>query len=450
MTHGYLSCSVFQMRQSAAEGDQPRPGLSNGPSGHPSPHHTALLHSSPLDHTGARPLSANGACSMSPSAGHPDKSPSLWLGGGSTVNGNVPYSQKTFLPHTCEAANHPSSATSSSTIHADETWKSQQRNTTTQVGFSANLHLFTSVRFLVNFDFFPVQELQKDPGSHSAGPNGERPSSSSSSPLQTSLSSTGILNQVGHGSGPCTVSSSASSLSPTSPQTTPNHLSSPPHFATISGVHAKDNAPSGGKNGSTNGASTLASGSEATIRPSGEAPHSPSTPPMEGLANHIQPGGVDGATSLPQPNSSSPPSILSSDNPQLSALLKGKANTTSNDNTDCSNHRGSSSEKINNIHSGLHTATGPPSEHASASSSLCSATTGASSSSADPHTPGGLSGLNSSPSINGQGPALNGRGLEDSRSPLKAWGAHRQSSGLSPWSSVSIYPSSSEVLKACR
>uniref|UniRef100_A0A3P9M010 [histone H3]-trimethyl-L-lysine(27) demethylase n=1 Tax=Oryzias latipes TaxID=8090 RepID=A0A3P9M010_ORYLA len=417
-----------QMRQSAAEGDQPRPGLSNGPSGHPSPHHAALLHSSPLDHTGARPLSANGACSMSPSAGlkgHPDKSPGLWLGGGSTVNGNVPYSQKTSLPHTCEAANHPSSATSSSTIHADETWKSQQRNTTTQ-------------------------ELQKDPGSHSAGPNGERPSSSSSSPLQTSLSSTGILNQVGHGSGPCTVSSSASSLSPTSPQTTPNHLSSPPHFATISGVHAKDNAPSGGRNGSTNGASTLASGSEATIRPSGEAPHSPSTPPMEGLANHIRPGGVDGSTSLPQPNSSFPPSILSSDNPQLSALLKGKANTTSNDITDCSNHRGSSSEKINNIHSGLHTATGPPSEHASASSSLCSATTGASPSPADPHTPGGLSGLNSSPSINGQGPALNGRGLEDSRSPLKAWGAHSQSSGLSPWSSVSIYPSSSEVLKACR
>uniref|UniRef100_A0A3P9J8Q9 [histone H3]-trimethyl-L-lysine(27) demethylase n=1 Tax=Oryzias latipes TaxID=8090 RepID=A0A3P9J8Q9_ORYLA len=384
MTNGYLSCSVFQMRQSAAEGDQPRPGLSNGPSGHPPPHHAALLHSSPLDHTGARPLTANGACSMSPSAGlqgHRDKSPSLWLGGGSTVNGNVPYSQKTSLPHTCEAANHPSSATSSSTIHADESWKSRQRNTTTQ-------------------------ELQKDPGSHSAGPNGERPSSSSSSPLQTSLSCTGILNQVGHGSGPC--------------------------------VHAKDNAPSGGKNGSTSGASTLASGSEATIRPSGEAPHSPSTPPMEGLANHIH------RTLLP------PPSILSSDNPQLSALLKGKANTTSNDNTDCSNHRGSSSEKINNIHSGLHTATGPPSEHVSASSSLCSATTGASPSSADPHTPGGLSGLNSSPSINGQGAALNGRGLEDSRSPLKAWGAHRQSSGLSPWSSVSIYPSSSEVLKACR
>ncbi|XP_036065490.1 lysine-specific demethylase 6A isoform X1 [Oryzias melastigma] len=370
-----------QMRQLAADGGQPRPGLSNGPSGDSSP---------PV-----RPPSANGACSMSPAAGlqgHPDKSPSLWLGGGSTVNGNVPYSQKTSLPHTCAAASSTSST--SSPIHADDTWKSQQRNTTTQ-------------------------ELQKDPGSHSAGPNGEPPSSSSSSPLQNPLSSsssTGILNQVGHGSGPCTASSSASSLSPTSPQTTPNHLSSPPHFATTSGVHTKDNAPSGGSRG---GASTLGS-----IRPSGEAPHSPSTTPMEGLANHIQPGGTDG---------SSAPSMLSSDNPQLSALLKGKANATSADHADCSTHGGS--EKTNNIRPGLHAAT----EHAGASSSLCAATT------ASPRTPDGP---NCSSSIHGQGPALNGN-----RSPLKAepaWGAHRLSSGPSPWSSVSIYPSSSEVLKACR
>lgn len=129
LTNGNLSSSMFQMRQLAADGGQPRPGLSNGPSGDSSP---------PV-----RPPSANGACSMSPAAGlqgHPDKSPSLWLGGGSTVNGNVPYSQKTSLPHTCAAASSTSST--SSPIHADDTWKSQQRNTTTQVS-TASLHLST-------------------------------------------------------------------------------------------------------------------------------------------------------------------------------------------------------------------------------------------------------------------------------------------------------------------
>uniref|UniRef100_A0A7N6BTC6 [histone H3]-trimethyl-L-lysine(27) demethylase n=1 Tax=Anabas testudineus TaxID=64144 RepID=A0A7N6BTC6_ANATE len=381
-----------QHQQQAAAGGQPRPSLPNGPLAEPNQHHEGLPRTSPLNHTALRPPcvtqpTANGSCSSSPTAGglgHLDKNHTLGLGGGGVSNGNVPYPQQNSLPHNCTAANHPStSSTTSSPSHADETWRNQQDNTMTQ-------------------------GLQKGPGSHSAGPNGEPPFSSSSP--QTSFSSSGILNQVGHSSGPCTVSSSASSLSPTSPQSTPNHLSSPPHSATTSGVHTKDTTPSGGNNGSSGAAATLPSGPEAT-------PGSPA------------------------------PSVLSSDNPKLSALLKGKANTN-----DYSNHGGPSSEKINNVHPGLHGAAKPTSENSVVSSPL-STTATPSPHSADPHTTNSFSCLNS-PS-NSQGPTLNGKGLEDSQSPMKVEPseiAHRHNvpAGLAPWSSVSIYPSSSEVLKACR
>ncbi|XP_022057199.1 lysine-specific demethylase 6A isoform X2 [Acanthochromis polyacanthus] len=428
-----------QMRQQAAAGGQPRPSLPNGPLAESSPHHAGLPRTTPLNHTAIRPPcvtqpTANGSCSSSPSAGlqgHLDKNHTLGLGGGGASNGNVPYPQQNSLPHNCTAASHPStSSTTSSPSHADETWRSQQRNTTTQ-------------------------GLQKGPGSHSAGPNGEPPFSSSSSSPQTSFSSSGILNQVGHSSGPCTASSSASSLSPTSPQTTPNHLSSPPHSATTSGVHTKDTTPSGGNTGSSGPAATLPSGPEAAIRHSGGTPHSPGTAPAQGLTNHVQPRVTDSSTSLSQPGSPAP-GVLSSDNPQLSALLKGKANTTSNDdNNNYSNHGGSSSEKVNNVHPGLHGAAKPASEHSVASSPL-SATATPSPRSADPHATNSLSCLNSPSNSNSQGPVtLNGKGPEDSQSPLKvepSGAAHKHTvpAGLAPWSSVSIYPSSSEVLKACR
>lgn len=298
-----------------------------------------------------------------------------------------------------------------------------------------------------------VQGLQKGPGSHSAGPNGEPPFSSSSSP-QTSFSSSGILNQVGHSSGPCTASSSASSLSPTSPQTTPNHLSSPPHFATTSGVHTKDTTLSGGNNGSSNAAATLPSGPQAAVRHPTGTTLSPGTTPAQGLTNHVQQRVTDSSANLSQSGSPAP-SVLSSDNPQLSALLKGKANASSNDdNNNYSNHGGPSSEKINNVHPGLHDAAKPLSEQTVASS-LLSATTTSSPHSADPHISNSLSCLNSLSNTDNQGPTVNGKGLEDSHSPLKvelSGGAQRCTvpAGLAPWSSVSIYPSSSEVLKACR
>ncbi|XP_041807463.1 lysine-specific demethylase 6A [Chelmon rostratus] len=425
-----------QMRQQASVGGQPRPGLPNGPLAELSHHNAGLSRTSPLNHTAIRPpcvsqATANGSGSSSPSGllGHLDKNHALGLGGGGASNGNVPYPQQNSLPHNCTAAIHPStSSTTSSPSHTDETWRSQQRNTTTQ-------------------------GIQKGPGSHLAGPNGEPPFSSSSSP-QTSFSSSGILNQVGHCSGPCTASSSASSLSPTSPQTTPNHLSSPPHSATTSGVHTKDTTPSGGKNGGNGAAATLPSGSETANRHSAGTPLSPSTTPAQGLTNHIQPRITYSSANLSQP--SSPASgVISSDNPQLSALLKGKANAISNDdNNNYSHHGGPSSEKINNVHPGLHSAAKSVSEKSVASLPLL-ATAASSPRSTDPHTTNSLSCLNSPSNMNSQGPTVNGKGPEDSQSPLKvepSGGAQRCTvpAGLAPWSSVSIYPSSSEVLKACR
>ncbi|XP_047225503.1 lysine-specific demethylase 6A isoform X3 [Girardinichthys multiradiatus] len=411
-----------QMRQQATADAQPRSSLPNGPSADP-PHNSGLSHTSPLSHIASRPPcvtqpTANGSCSSSPSAGLPGhldlKNHTAGLGGGGASNGNVPYPQQNSLPHTCTATSQPSttSSTNTSPSNADETWRSQQRNTTTQ-------------------------GLRKGPGSHSAGPNGEPPLSSSSSPSQTSLSSSGILNQVGHCSGPCTASSSASSLSPTSPQTTPNHLSSPPHSTTTSGVHTKDTTPSGSKDGSI---VLLPSGPEAAVGHHGGAPHSPGTTSRQGLTNHVQPRVTDRSTSLSQPAS---PALgaLSSDNPQLSAFVKGKANATSNDENNHNNHGGSSSEKINNVHPALHTKA----EHSVASSPLSTAPT-PSPCSAEPQAASSLSCLNSPSNSNSQGPMLNGKGREDSQSPQKK----TPPAGLALWSSVSIYPSSSDVLKACR
>ncbi|XP_033842459.1 lysine-specific demethylase 6A [Periophthalmus magnuspinnatus] len=390
-----------QMRQQAAAGGQPRPNLPNGPLAESS-NHLAGLSVSSSNHTG---VTANGSCSSSPtsalkghlSTGSVDTAHAAGLGGGSASNGNVPYTQSNSLPHNCTATSHPSTSTNTSPSQPEELWRSQPLNNSTQ-------------------------EQHKGPGSHSAGPNGEPPFSSVSSP-HTSFSSSGVLNQVGHSSGPCTVSSSASSLSPTSPQSTPNHLSSPLHSSTTSGVHTKDTTPPGGSDGS---------GPEATSRHCAGAALSPGTTSAPGLT-----------ASLSRPDS--PVSkATSSDNPQHSALLKGKANTTSNDgNNNCSNHEGPTSEKINNVHPCV-LAT---SEHSVASSPLSATAT------PSPCSASNLSCLNS-PSSSNQGPTVNGKGAEDSHSPLKVEPLgvlrHKSPAGLAPWSSVSIYPSSSEVLKACR
>ncbi|XP_061649230.1 histone demethylase UTY isoform X1 [Phyllopteryx taeniolatus] len=399
-----------QVRHQAMSGAQPRASLANGPQAESPICREGPPRYSPLNHGAIGPPSvtrptANGSCS-SPSLGPLDGgSPggdrlALPEGGGAS-DGNVPYAQQNCLPHNCTAVGHPGSA---SPAHADETRRSPHSDANTQ-------------------------GLHKGPGSHSAGPNGEPPFSSSSPSPQTLFSSSAILNQVGHSSGPCTVSSSASSLSPASPRSTPNHLSSPTHCATTSGLHTKDNAPSGGCAGA---AATLPSGPDAAAA-AGITPNLCTTP-TQGSTNHIRLRAKDGPGS---PVAGAP----TLDNRPLSALLKGKANTTTNDdNNNCSNHGGPFSEKINNVHAGVAKAV---SEHSSASSPLSAAAA---------HAPSSLSCLNSQ--TDSQGPAVNGK--EDSLSPQKvatregALHKHSAPATLAPWSSVSIYPSSSEVLKACR
>uniref|UniRef100_A0A671QVE7 [histone H3]-trimethyl-L-lysine(27) demethylase n=1 Tax=Sinocyclocheilus anshuiensis TaxID=1608454 RepID=A0A671QVE7_9TELE len=191
---------------------------------------------------------------------------------------------------------------------------------------------------------------------------------------------------------PNQVGNSATASDTLAPEASYNHIPSPcsSHSATSGGqqgmVHTQESKPSG--NGHFAG-----------------MPNSTAT--AEGLPNHVHQGQADAAGAKP-----CSPGVLSSDNPQLSAFL----------------------------HPGL------KAQENSVASSPCSAMSAAtpSSKSADHHS--------TQNSVNS--PTLNGKGLEDSQSPLKVASplvCHKpMPPSFAPWSSVSIYPSSSDVLKACR
>ncbi|XP_065107935.1 lysine-specific demethylase 6A isoform X2 [Paramisgurnus dabryanus] len=382
-----------QMRLNAM--GQIRPNLSNGPvadsslptnsNSTSSPHHLShiTLSHTPSSHSrcAAQPI-ANGPVPASPApcstAGTLGNTDAVSVGNNhlpkSGSNGNVPYSRQNALPQNC--------TTPTSGSMDDESWKSQHINSS--------------------------QGLQKSPGSCSAGPNGEQPLSSAGTSQPTPATGTGVPNQAGH---PATASNTLEQ------ESSHNHLPcpSPSHSATSGGqqgtVQTKESKPSG------NGHSAWTPDSTATA---------------EGLPNHVHQGQADAVEAKPRS-----PGVLSSDNPQLSALLIGKANESNN-----SNDGGllAAGTKVNNIH-----PSHKPQEN-SVASSPCSAMSTASPSpkSADHHS--AHNSLNS--------PTLNGKGLEDSRSPLKVPSplvCRKQTPpSFTPWSSVSIYPSSSEVLKACR
>lgn len=160
------------MRQQAATGGQPQNSLPNGPLAEPPHHHAGLANASPVNHSTNRPPcvtqpTANGSCSSSPSAGlpgHLDKNHALGLGGGGASNGNVPYLQQNSLPHNCTATSHPStSSTTSSPSRADETWKSQQRNNSTQVSFRLSMFVIWACFTFMSecISFFPDFVLRK-------------------------------------------------------------------------------------------------------------------------------------------------------------------------------------------------------------------------------------------------------------------------------------------------
>ncbi|XP_064800047.1 lysine-specific demethylase 6A-like isoform X5 [Oncorhynchus masou masou] len=462
-----------QVKQQAA--GQLWPTLPNGPSlspnSLPSPH--PLSRTSPVSHTTAHPPCtpqpmANGPLSLShlgqlgnQEAGTMGNNHTPGLPGAGTLPGgltesgrsnrNVPYLQQNCLPHNCTAAsdtstptsntsstNTPTSNTTShrsnSTSNAEEAWKSQQHTNS-------------------------PEGLHKGPGSYSAGPNGEHPSSPSH-PTQAAGPGAQSLNQVGHSTGPCPASSSSScsSLSSfsSSPQRGggPNYLpSSPlPSTTTTSGAQTKETTPLGSSSGLATHAGTLCSPSPSL------------TALTHGLANHIQQGVVTttySSGSQSQPGSP-PPGALSSGDPQLSALLRGKDNNKGDENHDSNNHhhrgvnQGATTDdniKVNNIHPGVHHGGPKPlSEHSVAPSPLV--TIPSPHRSTNPPTATNLASLNSSPPNSGTTttPQVNGKGLEDSRSPVKVDPtelSHRRPA-LASWSSVSIYPSSNQVLKACR
>ncbi|ELW65806.1 Lysine-specific demethylase 6A [Tupaia chinensis] len=300
---------------------------------------------------------------------------------GSGSNGNVPYLQRNALTLPHNRTNLTSSA--------EEPWKNQLSNST--------------------------QGLHKGQSSHLAGPNGERPLSSTG-PSQH-LQAAGIQNQNGHPTLPSNSVTQGAAL---------NHLSS--HTAT-----------SGGQQGITLTKESKPSGNTLTVpetsRHSGETPNS--TASVEGLPNHVHQVTADAVCS-PSHGDSKSPGLLSSDNPQLSALLMGKANNNVGTGT-C--------DKVNNIHPAVHTKT-DNSVASSPSSAISTATP--SPKSTEQTTTNSVTSLNS-PHCGLH--TINGEGMEESQSPIKTdllLVSHKPSPQIIPSMAVSIYPSSTEVLKACR
>ncbi|KAM9321578.1 lysine-specific demethylase 6A isoform 2-T2 [Gastrophryne carolinensis] len=391
-----------QMRQTAVAQVRST-GIANGPTADSSlptnsvsgqPHQVALTRAVNVTQPGIRPACpvqpvANGpfpagqvSCSTTGTMGSTD---TMLIGNnritGSGSNGNVPYPQRNAL-----ALPHNRTNLTSST---EEPWKNQLSNST--------------------------QGLHKGQNSHLAGPNGERPISSTGPSQHLQAAGTGIQNQVGHPTMPSNSVTQGAAL---------NHLSS--HTATSGGQQGitltKESKPSG--NGSVPETNRLSEGTPN------------STAGVEGLPNHVHQVTAD---TVPSPSHGDPksPGLLSSDNPQLSALLMGKANNNVGPGT-C--------DKVNNIHPAVHTKT--ENSVASSPSSAISTATPSPKSTEQTLTNSVISLKSPHSGLD----AVNGEVMEDSQSPKKdpAIISHKASSQTIPSMSVSIYPSSTEVLKACR
>uniref|UniRef100_A0ABK0LYW0 [histone H3]-trimethyl-L-lysine(27) demethylase n=1 Tax=Rattus norvegicus TaxID=10116 RepID=A0ABK0LYW0_RAT len=404
-THSWcLTPQKLQMRQTGVAQVRPT-GIPNGPTADSSlPTNSAsgqqpqlpLTRMPSVSQPGVQPACPRQALANGPfSAGHVPCSTSRTLGSTDTIlignnhvtgsgsNGNVPYLQRNAptLPH------NRTNLTSST----EEPWKNQLSNST--------------------------QGLHKGQSSHLAGPNGERPLSSTGPSQHLQAAGSGIQNQNGHPTLPSNSVTQGAAL---------NHLSS--HTAT-----------SGGQQGITLTKESKPSGNTLTLpetnRQTGETPNS--TASVEGLPNHVHQVMADAVCS-PSHGDSKSPGLLSSDNPQLSALLMGKANNNVGPGT-C--------DIVNNIHPTVHTKT-DNSVASSPSSAISTATP--SPKSTEQTTTNSVTSLNSPHSGLH---TINGEGMEESQSPIKTdllLVSHRPSPQIIPSVSVSIYPSSAEVLKACR
>ncbi|XP_017336592.1 lysine (K)-specific demethylase 6A, like isoform X3 [Ictalurus punctatus] len=319
-----------QMGQNAA-GNMQAP-LSNGPTSAPSLAHSRRPVLRPLC---ASQLLVNGPLAPSPQPPSVVNNHTQRPG----TNGDVPYLHSNVLPHNCTSLG--------------DGCKSQHLSTT--------------------------QGLQKGPGSHWTGLNGERTHSSSS------WADGGPHNQVGHStSTPSNSSESAGS-----------HLSSPPHSLASLSTTSVHTATSGIP---LTKESEHAQGSCATV------------------ANHCSPKYTTGS-----------PDTYSSGNPQVCAPVMGKESLTA-------------SSRLNHVHLGAKSADSSPYSALSATSS-------------SPHTNEPTGNFTKPDSVHG---SAQGACSEDSQSPLKAeppeacLKAGPLLRSVHSSSTVSIYPTSSDILKACR
>ncbi|XP_076857588.1 lysine-specific demethylase 6A-like isoform X2 [Brachyhypopomus gauderio] len=230
----------------------------------------------------------------------------------------------------------------------------------------------------------------KTPESRLTGSNSQPPSSS---PGTCPPTQTFVFNQLGR---------------PTlrAHDAPPIHLPSlpPPHLAT-----------SGGHQGATLTKETKPS-------QNGHPAGTPGSAATAGRPNHVCQDPAEAAVALQaSPGSPAP------DNPSLSASMTGRAQSRT---------PGASENR----------RAGGGTRDGSAGSSPCSGTPTPSPDPNEQHT--------SQDGVFPNGPKLNGNGLEDSQSPLKVESPpvcrKPPAPPLAVWSSVSIYPSSSEVLRACR
>ncbi|XP_053437288.1 lysine-specific demethylase 6A isoform X2 [Nycticebus coucang] len=298
-------------------------------------------------------------------------------------NGNVPYLQQNTLtlPH-----NHTNLTSST-----EEPWRKQLSNS--------------------------AQGLHKGQSSHLARPINEQPLFPAGTSQYLPAARTGTQNQNGHRTLPSNSVPQRDAL---------NHLFC--HIAT-----------SGGQQGITSTKESKLSRNRAlvseTIRLTGDT--SNDCGGVEGLCNHVHQLMAD-TVSSPNHGNSVTPNLFIADNPQLSALLIGKANGSVGT---------GSCNKVNNIQPSLHTKM-DNSIASSPSSAISTATP--SPKSLEQTSTNGVSSLNN---LHSGLHRINGEGLENSQNCTKEdlpLVSCKSTPPFLPSMSVSIYPSSTEVLKACR
>ncbi|XP_053437289.1 histone demethylase UTY isoform X3 [Nycticebus coucang] len=267
------------------------------------------------------------------------------------------------------------------------------------------------------FVFMQQQGLHKGQSSHLARPINEQPLFPAGTSQYLPAARTGTQNQNGHRTLPSNSVPQRDAL---------NHLFC--HIAT-----------SGGQQGITSTKESKLSRNRAlvseTIRLTGDT--SNDCGGVEGLCNHVHQLMAD-TVSSPNHGNSVTPNLFIADNPQLSALLIGKANGSVGT---------GSCNKVNNIQPSLHTKM-DNSIASSPSSAISTATP--SPKSLEQTSTNGVSSLNN---LHSGLHRINGEGLENSQNCTKEdlpLVSCKSTPPFLPSMSVSIYPSSTEVLKACR